>query len=50
MNMILTFCIKGHTKNITEIRDPRGIVEQYRTSIRLVRQAGFDGIELLSQG
>ncbi|KAL5002992.1 hypothetical protein BDV10DRAFT_181208 [Aspergillus recurvatus] len=41
---------KGHTGNITEIENPRTIVEQYRQLVILAKEAGFDGIELLSQG
>ncbi|KAL4904128.1 hypothetical protein BDW74DRAFT_168566 [Aspergillus multicolor] len=41
---------KGHTENITEIEDPKKIVEQFRHSVILAKEAGFDGIELLSQG
>jgi NADH:flavin oxidoreductases, Old Yellow Enzyme family len=41
---------KGHTENITEIENVKDIVEQYRTSCVLAMDAGFDGIELLSQG
>ncbi|KAK0625611.1 N-ethylmaleimide reductase [Lasiodiplodia hormozganensis] len=40
----------GHTENITEIDDPGAIIEQYRTSVKLAKEAGFDGIELLAQG
>ncbi|KAI2784240.1 FMN-linked oxidoreductase [Daldinia loculata] len=40
----------GHTTNITEIEDPKFIVEQYRNSVTLAKLAGFDGIELLAQG
>ncbi|KAL5335198.1 hypothetical protein BJX70DRAFT_330905 [Aspergillus crustosus] len=40
----------GHSAEITEIEDPRVIVEQYRHSVSLAKEAGFDGIELLSQG
>jgi 2,4-dienoyl-CoA reductase-like NADH-dependent reductase (Old Yellow Enzyme family) len=40
----------GHTRNLTEIEDPKGIVEQFRHSVVLAKEAGFDGIELLSQG
>lgn len=40
----------GHTHNITEIDEPNSIVEQFRHSSTLAKQAGFDGIELLSQG
>ncbi|KAJ5588483.1 hypothetical protein N7537_011161 [Penicillium hordei] len=40
----------GHTENITEIENVKDIVEQYRTSCVLAMDAGFDGIELLSQG
>ena len=42
--------LKGHTSNITEIVDPSDIVNQFRNSVMLAEQAGFDGIELLSQG
>ncbi|XRM43763.1 hypothetical protein ABZX51_006921 [Aspergillus tubingensis] len=42
--------LPGHTDNITEIDDPRVIVEQYRHSVSLAKSAGFDGIELLAQG
>ncbi|KAJ5578458.1 Aldolase-type TIM barrel [Penicillium hispanicum] len=40
----------GHTENITEIEDPKVIVEQFRASVKLAKETGFDGIELLSQG
>ncbi|KAH7127794.1 hypothetical protein B0J13DRAFT_483231 [Dactylonectria estremocensis] len=40
----------GHTAAITEIQRPQDIVDQYRTSVSLAKEAGFDGIELLSQG
>ncbi|KAI0131939.1 hypothetical protein BJ170DRAFT_679837 [Xylariales sp. AK1849] len=40
----------GHTENITKIKDPREVVEQYRHSVNLAKNAGFDGVELLSQG
>ena len=40
----------GHTHNLTEIEYPKVIVEQFRHSVTLAKQAGFDGIELLSQG
>ncbi|KAE8151966.1 hypothetical protein BDV25DRAFT_128353 [Aspergillus avenaceus] len=40
----------GHTENITVPEDPGFIVEQYRDSVRLAKEAGFDGIELLCQG
>ncbi|TFK54622.1 FMN-linked oxidoreductase [Heliocybe sulcata] len=40
----------GHTHAITEIEDPKEIVAQFATSVRLAKQAGFDGIELLCQG
>jgi 2,4-dienoyl-CoA reductase-like NADH-dependent reductase (Old Yellow Enzyme family) len=42
--------VPGHTENITEIVDPRVIVDQFRRSVALAKEAGFDGIELLSQG
>ncbi|KAI9042162.1 uncharacterized protein KD926_006081 [Aspergillus affinis] len=41
---------KGYTDNITEIQDPKVIIEQYKNAIALAKEAGFDGIELLSQG
>ncbi|KAI9147453.1 Aldolase-type TIM barrel [Paramyrothecium foliicola] len=40
----------GHTEKIMEIADPRDIVEQYSNSVRLAKEAGFDGVELLAQG
>ncbi|CAG8051265.1 unnamed protein product [Penicillium olsonii] len=40
----------GYTENITEIKDPKAIIEQFRQSVVLAKEAGFDGIELLSQG
>ncbi|RMJ07955.1 hypothetical protein CDV36_012442 [Fusarium kuroshium] len=40
----------GHTTNITEIDRPQDIIDQYRRSVTLAKKAGFDGIELLSQG
>lgn len=42
--------LKGHTENITEIDDPKEIVKQFQHSVTLAKEAGFDGIELLSQG
>ncbi|GAA89040.1 flavoprotein NADH-dependent oxidoreductase [Aspergillus luchuensis IFO 4308] len=42
--------LPGHTDNITEIDDPRVIVEQYRHSVSLTKSARFDGIELPAQG
>ncbi|KAL2785975.1 hypothetical protein BJX66DRAFT_347109 [Aspergillus keveii] len=42
--------VPGHTENVTEIVDPRVIVDQFRRSVALAKEAGFDGIELLSQG
>ncbi|RDW84087.1 Aldolase-type TIM barrel [Aspergillus mulundensis] len=42
--------VPGHTENITEIQDPQALVEQYRRSVALAKKAGFDGVELLSQG
>lgn len=35
---------------ITEIDDPRDVVQTYRHSAILTKKAGFDGIELLAQG
>ncbi|KAL2833529.1 hypothetical protein BJY01DRAFT_253493 [Aspergillus pseudoustus] len=40
----------GHSANITEIEDPKVIVEQYRHSVSPAKDAGFDGVELLCQG
>ncbi|PSN59476.1 FMN-linked oxidoreductase [Corynespora cassiicola Philippines] len=40
----------GHTANITEIQNPREILEQYRHSVSLAKEAGFDGVEILAQG
>ncbi|OJJ36097.1 hypothetical protein ASPWEDRAFT_111961 [Aspergillus wentii DTO 134E9] len=40
----------GHTENITEIGDPSVIVEQFKQSVLLAQESGFDGIELLCQG
>ncbi|RAH76354.1 hypothetical protein BO86DRAFT_423230 [Aspergillus japonicus CBS 114.51] len=40
----------GHTHNIVEIDNPEPFVVQYRHSVTLAKEAGFDGIELLSQG
>ncbi|KAL2826133.1 hypothetical protein BDW59DRAFT_161259 [Aspergillus cavernicola] len=40
----------GHTQNIIEIDNPKIIVEQFRKSVALAKDAGFDGVELLSQG
>ncbi|KAI5475869.1 hypothetical protein MNV49_000751 [Pseudohyphozyma bogoriensis] len=40
----------GHSQHVTAIDDVNRIVEQYRTAARLAKDAGFDGIELLSQG
>ena len=40
----------GHTHNIVEIDNPKAFVGQYRHSVTLAKEAGFDGIELLSQG
>lgn len=42
--------VPGHTRNLTEIEDPKHLVEQFRQSVVLAKEAGFDGIELLSQG
>ena len=42
--------MQGHTENVVEILDPKEIVEQFRNAVRLAKDAGFDGIELLSQG
>ncbi|KAF1986042.1 FMN-linked oxidoreductase [Aulographum hederae CBS 113979] len=42
--------IADHTVNITEIIDPQEIIEQFRNSVELAKQAGFDGIEILAQG
>lgn len=42
--------VQGHSVNLTEIQNPQEIVEQFRTSVQLAKKAGFDGIELLSQG
>ncbi|KAK1146952.1 hypothetical protein N8T08_002279 [Aspergillus melleus] len=41
---------KGYTDNITQIEDPKVIIEQYKNAVALAKEAGFDGIELLSQG
>ncbi|KAL4863516.1 hypothetical protein BDV12DRAFT_189608 [Aspergillus spectabilis] len=40
----------GHAQEIAQIDDPKVIVEQFRKSVSLAKEAGFDGIELLSQG
>ncbi|KAL4886099.1 hypothetical protein BJY04DRAFT_229270 [Aspergillus karnatakaensis] len=40
----------GHSQDITVIDDPKAIVDQFRHSVTLAKEAGFDGIELLSQG
>jgi hypothetical protein len=32
------------------IEDPREVVEIYRRSAQLAKEAGFDGVELLAQG
>lgn len=45
-----TDIFKGHTENITKIENPKEIVEQFKHSVMLVKEAGFDRIELLSQG
>ncbi|OJZ80555.1 hypothetical protein ASPFODRAFT_65820 [Aspergillus luchuensis CBS 106.47] len=42
--------LPGHTDNITEIYDPRVIVEQYRHSVSLTKSARLCGIELPAQG
>ncbi|KAE8411374.1 hypothetical protein BDV36DRAFT_288811 [Aspergillus pseudocaelatus] len=44
--------LQGHTENITEIDDASAaeIIEQYRRSVQLAKEAGFDGVELLAQG
>ena len=42
--------VQDHTINITEITAADEIVDQYRSSVRLAKQAGFDGIEILAQG
>lgn len=36
--------------NTAVIEDPQVILEQYRHSMALAKEAGFDGVELLSQG
>ncbi|KAK1621744.1 hypothetical protein BDP81DRAFT_400907 [Colletotrichum phormii] len=40
----------GHTHNVVAIEDPKDVIETYRNSCRLAKQAGFDGVELLAQG
>ncbi|OQD78855.1 hypothetical protein PENANT_c075G10580 [Penicillium antarcticum] len=40
----------GYTENIAQIENPEVIVEQYRHSVQLAKEADFDGIKLLSQG
>lgn len=44
--------LQGHTENITVIEDTSAtkIIEQYRRSVQLAKEAGFDGVELLAQG
>ena len=39
-----------HTQNITELKDPSLVIEQFRHSVALAKEAGFDGVELLAQG
>lgn len=46
----LTQSCQGHTENITEIQDPRELVDLYQRSVALAKKAGFDGVELLAQG
>lgn len=44
--------LQGHTENMTVIDDASAteIIEQYRRSVQLAKEAGFDGVELLAQG
>lgn len=49
-DLTLVVSIQGHTSNITEIKDPNEIIDQYKTSVRLAKDAGFDGVEILAQG
>lgn len=42
--------MQGHTDNIKAIENPRDVIEIYRRSVTLARDAGFDGVELLAQG
>ncbi|GKZ21727.1 hypothetical protein AbraIFM66951_003797 [Aspergillus brasiliensis] len=42
--------LPGHTENFVEIEDHGMILEQYRHSVKLAKEAGFDGVELLAQG
>ncbi|RAH44903.1 FMN-linked oxidoreductase [Aspergillus brunneoviolaceus CBS 621.78] len=40
----------GHTDNVEEIKNPRDVIDTYRHSVLLAKNAGFDGVELLAQG
>ncbi|KAJ4983948.1 hypothetical protein SVAN01_10569 [Stagonosporopsis vannaccii] len=42
----------GHTANITPMTDGhiKEVIEQYRNSCKLGKEAGFDGIEIIAQG
>ncbi|KAI5299086.1 hypothetical protein KEM56_003536 [Ascosphaera pollenicola] len=42
--------LPGHTANVTQLKDPGLVVEQFRHSVALAKDAGFDGVELLAQG
>src|SRR5690242_9947679 len=44
--------IPGHTANITPMTGEhiKGVLEQYRYSCELAKEAGFDGIEIIAQG
>ncbi|KPM41921.1 hypothetical protein AK830_g4671 [Neonectria ditissima] len=40
----------GHTANVEAIEDVDEVIEIYRRACKLAKSAGFDGVELLSQG
>ncbi|EQB51690.1 NADH:flavin oxidoreductase/NADH oxidase [Colletotrichum gloeosporioides Cg-14] len=40
----------GHTHNVVAIDNPKDVIDTYRRSFELARQANFDGVELLAQG
>ncbi|KAL0929779.1 nadh:flavin oxidoreductase nadh oxidase [Colletotrichum truncatum] len=40
----------GHTANIEAIKDVSEVIQLYRRSCQLAKNAGFDGVELLAQG
>lgn len=42
--------LQGHTHNVVAIDNPKDVIDTYRRSFELARQANFDGVELLAQG